>query len=104
MKSTISKGFRVSRGNAWIDPEKRLRFERAPMQGARSEPRQRGNMSARRIAGVLGKAIAGVGGVEANHQRVARHFGDDRGGGDRQRLAIAADDRARWTAKAGRRV
>ena len=54
-------------------------------------------MFRRRIALVLGEAIAWMDGVELAHQAVARGLGEDRGGADGCLTCVTADDRTCWT-------
>ena len=69
------------------------RLERAAVQRTGPETRQGGGVFAGRIACMARETVAGMNRVEPRHQRVARDFGDDRSGGDRQRQSVAADDR-----------
>ena len=56
----------------------------------RPEAGERGEMLRHAVAHVALEAVARMGGAEPDHQPVARHLGDDRGGGDRQHQRIAA--------------
>ncbi|MNL24006.1 hypothetical protein D3C87_1454240 [compost metagenome] len=50
------------------------------------------------------KAVAGVSDIGPFHHPVARHLGDDRCRGDRERAGVALDHRLGVTAKAGRHI
>src|SRR5690242_5357186 len=63
------------------------RLEGAPVMCRGTEPRQRFLMFGGAVALVLGEAIAWILLVEIDHHPVARDFGDDRGGRDRQAFA-----------------
>jgi len=52
-------------------------------------------MLRRRVADIALPAIAGIAPSQLAHDLVARHLGDDRGGGDRQAPPVAADHRPR---------
>ncbi len=58
----------------------------------------------RAVALMAIKAVVGVVPFERDHQPVARHFGDDRCGGDRQALRIALDDGAGFAVETRRTV
>ena len=64
------------------------------MVGRRAEALKGFDMRRRAISGVAGKAIFGMAPAEASHQRVPRHFRNDRRGGDREAERIAVDDGA----------
>ena len=59
----------------------------------RPEPRERREMLGHAVAHVALEAVAGMGQAQPPHQPVARHLGDDRGGGDRGDDGVAADHR-----------
>ena len=48
------------------------------------------------VAFVLAETIVGKACAEVTHHLVARHLGDHAGGGDRQAVTIAVDDRGLW--------
>ena len=58
----------------------------------------------RAIALVAGKAVAGEFIMQRHHDPVARHFGDDRGGGDGKRARIAGHNGLYAAGKFGRPV
>ena len=63
------------------------------MDGADAEALQRlAMLRGGRVAFVLREAIARVGGIERDHQAVARYFGEDGGGGDGGGARIALDE------------
>ena len=57
----------------------------------RPESVERGEMLGDAVAHMALEAVAGMRGAEADHQAVAGHLGDDRGGRDRGDKAVAAD-------------
>src|SRR6185437_8759519 len=71
------------------------RGEAAAVEGGRAEFGERALMLGRGIALVRLPAIAGVRSGMLDHDPVARHLGDDRGGGDRAAFGVARDDRER---------
>jgi hypothetical protein len=58
------------------------------------------------VAFVLAEAILGEARAEVTHHRVARHFRDHAGGGDRQAVTISVNDRClrEWKRKDGQSV
>ena len=69
------------------------RRERAAVVYCRAEPVERGKVFRHAVAHVPLEPIAGMRRAETRHQTIARHLGDDRGGGDRSHQAVAADHR-----------
>ncbi len=63
------------------------------MVRARPVAPQGGEMGGRRVAFVLRKAVVRKIERQRAHETIARDFGDDRRGGDRQTDGIAVDDR-----------
>ena len=53
-----------------------------------------GGVAGRDVADVAREPVARIERVQPAHDAVARHLGDDRGGGDRGALGVAVDDRA----------
>ena len=62
-----------------------------PMVAGRPQPAQRRHVELGRVAGIAAPAIVREAHRQPRHRPVAQHLGDDRGGGDRQRPAVAAD-------------
>jgi len=60
-----------------------------------------GEMQLGAVAFVLAETILGEARAEVTHHHVARHFCDHAGGGDRQAVTIAVDDRGlrEWKGK-----
>jgi len=61
-------------------------------------------MLGRAVADIGRPAIALIALGQAPHEAVARHLGDDRGGGDREREPVAADDGAHGAGEGRRAV
>src|SRR3981189_3867556 len=67
-------------------PRKRqaTRLERAPMVRRDAEPADAVEMLGGRISDIGRPAVTGIAARQGAHDSVARHFGDHRGGGDRE--------------------
>ncbi len=76
-----------------FQPRGNDRREKSAVVDARSEPVQRLAMFRHGVALVVFEAVARAIQRQRAHQAVARHLGDDRGGGDRHHDAVAADHR-----------
>ena len=63
----------------------------AAVLGTRAEPPKRVKMRLRRIALVLGEAVAGVEGLQPQAVGVARGLGENRRRRDQERLRVALD-------------
>ncbi len=79
------------------------RAEGAAMVGADAMRLDGAGMLRRAVTLVRLPAIAAIAARELHHHPVARHLGDDRGGGDRERAAVAADHGARFAGEPARR-
>ena len=62
------------------------------MRGRRTEPAQRGQVLWSRIPHVVCEAVAAMTLVEATHERVSMHLGDDRRRRNRAVLGVAVHD------------
>src|SRR5918995_5806350 len=80
------------------------RREAAAMVRRGPEPVERGQVVWASVADVGLPAVAGEGGRQPAHVTVARHLGDDRGGGDGIGARVAADDGLGAAAELGRHL
>ena len=94
--NAFGKNFKVFRAFGFKDAP-----ERSSVDGTGAVFLQGGEVIGAAISFVAGKAVSGVLRVVIDHQAVARYFGDDRRGGDRERGTITAYDRlfGEWTAR-----
>ena len=79
----------------WL--EEALSFQEVPTEAhamlfGQTMGLDRGNMLRRCIALRLGEVIFGIQGIELDHMRVARHLGNNRGGGDAGNASIAMNN------------
>jgi hypothetical protein len=72
------------------------RRERTTVDRRRSTTEEGLKMFGGRIAFMPGEAITGILGIIRDHHPVTGHFGDDRCGGDDERVGIPIDDRELW--------
>ena len=85
------------RTRRWLgvtNPDRR-RAGGAPVIGAGAGKHERPPVAGGRVTDMLGKAVLRKVAAEVAHERIAGRLGDDRGGRDRHRETVSANDRTR---------